>query len=53
MPAALANHATYYWRVMAKDAHGAQTSSIARPFVVNTGNTPPTNPVIVSPAAGS
>jgi len=50
--APLANHTTYYWKVIAKDALGAQTPSIARPFVVNTGNTAPTVPVIVSPAIG-
>jgi len=48
----LANHTTYYWKVIAKDALGAQTPSIARPFIVNTGNTPPSAPVIVSPAIG-
>ncbi|AOX99686.1 hypothetical protein BJP62_03980 [Jeongeupia sp. USM3] len=50
--APLDNHVKYYWRVIAKDALGAQTPSIARPFVVNTGNTPPSAPVIVSPAVG-
>lgn len=49
----LTNRATYYWRVIAKDAHGAQAPSIARPFIVNTGNTAPTPPMVVSPAAGS
>lgn len=48
----LENHVKYYWRVVAKDILGAQTLSIARPFVVNTGNTPPSAPVIVSPAVG-
>lgn len=46
----LGNHSTYYWNVVAKDAHGAQTTSFARPFVVNTGNAAPTDPVILSPA---
>ncbi|MFN7881935.1 MAG: hypothetical protein ACK5PF_02830, partial [bacterium] len=49
---ALTNHATYYWRVTAKDALGAQTATVARSFVVNTGNTAPTDPVLVSPAVG-
>lgn len=48
----LLNHGKYYWKVIAKDALGAQTPSIARPFVVNTGNTPPSAPMIVSPAVG-
>ncbi|WAC71442.1 hypothetical protein OU995_17870 [Roseateles sp. SL47] len=52
VPAALTNHATYYWQVEARDALGAATTSAARPFVVNTGNTAPTTPVLVSPAAG-
>ena len=49
---ALTNHATYYWRVTATDALGAQTDSMARPFLVNTGNTPPTVPVLLSPQLG-
>lgn len=49
----LLNHTTYYWRVVAKDALGAQTASSARPFVTNTGNTAPSTPIILSPAAGS
>lgn len=52
VPAPLTNHVTYYWRVVARDALGAQTPGIARSFVVNTGNTPPTDPVIASPATG-
>lgn len=48
----LSNHGTYYWHVVAKDALGAQTASFARPFVVNTGNTAPTAPVILSPGEG-
>jgi hypothetical protein len=46
----LGNHNTYYWNVVVKDVHGAQTTSFARPFVVNTGNAAPTDPVILSPA---
>lgn len=46
---ALINHATYYWKVVAKDTFGAQTSSFARPLVVNTGNDTPTNPVLLNP----
>jgi len=49
---ALVNHATYYWRVIARDALSAETPTPARPFIVNTGNTAPTLPVLVSPAAG-
>lgn len=45
----LLNHMTYYWRVTATDALGAQTRTAARPFIVNTGNTAPTEPVILSP----
>lgn len=48
----LTNHTTYYWRVTAKDALGAQTPTAARSFVVNTGNTAPTAPVLASPAVG-
>ncbi|HHV48003.1 MAG TPA: hypothetical protein GXX56_03430 [Rhodocyclaceae bacterium] len=48
----LVNHTTYYWRVTATDAQGAQTRSAARSFVVDTGNTAPTEPVILSPAVG-
>lgn len=48
----LTNHVKYYWRVLAKDANGAQTFSSTRSFIVNTGNTSPTPPVIVSPAVG-
>lgn len=48
----LDNHVTYYWRVIAKDAIGAQTLSPARLFVVNTGNHPPSQPVIAAPVVG-
>lgn len=48
----LTNHATYYWRVTAVDALDAQTPTIARPFVVNTGNTAPSDPILVGPAQG-
>lgn len=48
----LTNHARYYWQVVATDALGAQTPSAARPFVVDTGNTAPTEPAILSPAVG-
>ncbi len=48
----LLNRGKYYWRVVAKDALGAQTPTPARPFVVNTGNAAPTTPGIVSPAVG-
>ena len=49
----LSNHVRYYWKVIARDALGAQTPGIARYFEVNTGNTAPTAPTIVSPAIGS
>ena len=45
----LTNHVTYYWRVIAVDTNGAETPTIARPFTVNTGNTPPTDPVLLFP----
>lgn len=48
----LTNHAKYYWRVVAKDALGAQTTTPARSFTVNTGNAAPSAPVIISPAVG-
>lgn len=50
--ATLTNHSRYYWKVIANDVLGAQTPSIARSFVVNTGNTAPSAPVIASPAIG-
>jgi len=46
---ALNNHTKYYWKVLAKDALKAQTASIARPFIVNTGNSAPTVPELISP----
>jgi len=49
---ALTNHQKYYWRVIAKDALGAQTPSLVRSFVVDTGNTAPSAPVLLSPAPG-
>jgi hypothetical protein len=49
----LINHNTYYWHVVAKDSLGAKTKSFARPFIVNTGNVAPTDPVIQSPAIDS
>jgi hypothetical protein len=48
----LNNHETYYWKVVAVDSHGAETASFARAFTVNTGNSAPTLPLIVSPADG-
>lgn len=50
--APLANHATYYWRGVAVDEHGAQTVTPLRPFTVFTGNTAPTTPTTVSPVGG-
>lgn len=52
VPVELVNHAKYYWRVVATDALGSQTPTAARPFIVNTGNTAPTDPVMLSPAPG-
>lgn len=49
---ALSNHGTYYWTVTASDAVGAQMPTATRTFVVNTGNTPPGEPVILSPVVG-
>jgi hypothetical protein len=49
LTAPLSNHGTYYWLVTAKDGSGAQTPSSSRSFIVNTGNTPPSDPAIVSP----
>jgi len=49
----LSNHVKYYWRVIAKDALGASTPTPARPFLVNTGNTAPSAPVIVNPVVGA
>ena len=49
----LTNHATYYWRGIAVDEHGAQTLTPARSFRVFTGNQAPTEPTIVSPVPGS
>jgi hypothetical protein len=48
----LTNHTVYYWLAKAMDAKGATTDTPARPFTVNTGNTAPTAPVILSPLVG-
>ncbi|MDR7152745.1 hypothetical protein J2W49_004723 [Hydrogenophaga palleronii] len=48
----LNNHARYYWRVVARDTHGATTQTAARSFTVNTGNVAPTAPVLLSPPVG-
>jgi hypothetical protein len=48
----LVNHATYYWRAVATDEHGAQTMTQLRPFTVNTGNSAPSAPVPSSPVNG-
>jgi hypothetical protein len=50
--APLTNHATYYWQVVARDALGAPLPSSVRSFVVNTGNTAPSDPELLSPPAG-
>lgn len=49
----LTNHGTYYWRVIAIDTLGAETPTIARSFIVNTGNAPPSDPIINAPVDGS
>uniref|UniRef100_UPI0034CED424 hypothetical protein n=1 Tax=Pseudoxanthomonas sp. UTMC 1351 TaxID=2695853 RepID=UPI0034CED424 len=49
----LANHATYYWRAIATDIHGARTLTPARSFRVFTGNQAPASPTIASPAPGA
>lgn len=48
----LINHATYYWRAIATDEHGAQTMTPLRPFTVHTGNAAPSEPTPVSPLNG-
>lgn len=45
--------ARYFWRVVARDARGAETQTAARPFYVGVGNSAPTAPAIVSPPVGS
>lgn len=49
----LSHRSTYYWRVTAIDTLGARTMSIARPFVVNTGNTAPSAPTVLFPQVGA
>ena len=49
---ALHHRGKYYWQVVARDALGAQTTTPARPFTVNTGNTAPGVPLILSPLPG-
>ncbi len=50
---ALSNNATYYWRVIARDATGADTSTPARPFTVKVGtNRAPSLARIVTPTVG-
>jgi hypothetical protein len=45
----LTNHVTYYWRATATDSHGAVTDSQPDSFIVNTGNTAPTAPLLIQP----
>jgi hypothetical protein len=52
VPVALENHVTYYWRVTASDALGAQTPSSARSFLIDTGNAAPSAPTVMAPAPG-
>lgn len=53
VPEPLVNHATYTWLARATDTHGAVTRSVIRSFVVNTGNTAPSDPVPHSPVDGA
>lgn len=53
VPQALTNHATYTWLARATDTHGAVTRSVIRSFVVNTGNTAPSDPILQSPIDGA
>ncbi|MCJ7547064.1 MAG: Ig-like domain-containing protein, partial [Deltaproteobacteria bacterium] len=46
----LSPNATYYWRAIATDEHGASTETALSAFMVNTQNRPPSQPAIVSPA---
>lgn len=50
LPITPEERAVLYWRVTARDVHGAQTMTPARRFSIGQGNTPPTTPVLVSPA---
>lgn len=50
---ALQNHATYYWKATATDTHGSLTETLPRSFIVNTGNTAPSQPVPLQPAQDS
>jgi hypothetical protein len=43
-------NATYYWRALATDEHGASTESAMGAFAVNTQNRAPSQPAIVAPA---
>ena len=52
MTVPLTNHATYYWRAIATDEHGARTATPARWFTAFTGNAAPTEPVASSPIDG-
>lgn len=52
MTQALSNHATYYWRASATDNHNASTLTALRKMKINTGNTAPTIPVLISPPKG-
>lgn len=53
VPEPLTNHARYSWLAVATDAQGAVTRSAPRSFVVNTGNTAPSEPSVLSPTAGA
>lgn len=48
----LTNHATYHWKVEATDNNGAVTTTAAQAFIINTHNTAPPAPVVISPLDG-
>lgn len=49
----LADNTVYYWRAVATDTHGARAETALFSFDVDTANTPPAAPEILSPASGS
>jgi hypothetical protein len=51
--ASLNDNIWYYWKAVATDEHGATAESPLTAFLVNTVNTAPKTPVILSPGVGS
>jgi len=49
----LEDGSVYYWRAVAEDEHGAETTTQAASFTINTANQAPAPPEIASPEAGS